>query len=259
MRRHHQRRRATRFGPSRVNAGETDRVLDESMDYLHEVMRKKRRGRVESNAGARYPTRFHGGHGGVSRQVPQSAFRRRLHGRAERSARPLRRVEGRPHARQAHREDHRRVLGADHRGRRQLQHVPLPGTRRRAGHRRADRHLDHVHDPPGRAEDATTSRAGRRRGDASACGVWTSTPRSSGTIAQQDGQAEDRRSHFQARVPPDRGRSGRHRASRWSTSTSCSASAIPTTTRAPAAAKATWKSPRTSTTRTKSWRTWCCR
>ena len=30
--------------PYEVNAGETDRVLDESMDYLHEVFRKKRRG-----------------------------------------------------------------------------------------------------------------------------------------------------------------------------------------------------------------------
>ncbi len=28
--------------PFEVNAGETDRVLDEQMDYLHEVFRKKR-------------------------------------------------------------------------------------------------------------------------------------------------------------------------------------------------------------------------
>ena len=42
--------------------------------------------------------------------------------------RPLQRDRGRPPAREAHRQDHRRVLGADHRGRRQLQHVPVPAS-----------------------------------------------------------------------------------------------------------------------------------
>ena len=41
------------------------------------------------------------------------------------------------------------------------------------------------------------------------------------------------------------------------TNTNCSGLAIPTTTRARRAAKVTWKSPRTSTTRTKTSATWC--
>jgi len=43
----------------------------------------------------------------------------------------------------------------------------------------------------------------------------------------------------------------------WPINTSCSASATHSTIRAPAAAKATWKSPRTFITRTRTWRTWC--
>ena len=70
----------------------------------------------------------------------------------ERLPRPLQRHRNRPPAREAHRQDHRRILGADHRRRRQLQHVQLPGARRRAGAGGAHRHLDHVHDPPGGAE-----------------------------------------------------------------------------------------------------------
>ena len=50
---------------------------------------------------------------------------------------------------EADRQDHRRILGADHRRRRQLQHVRLPGARRGAGHGRADRHLGRVPDVPG--------------------------------------------------------------------------------------------------------------
>ncbi|PWU08739.1 MAG: activator of (R)-2-hydroxyglutaryl-CoA dehydratase [Terriglobia bacterium] len=42
--------------PYEVNAGETDRVLDEGMDYLHEVFRKKQPWRLEGNL-----TKFLGG------------------------------------------------------------------------------------------------------------------------------------------------------------------------------------------------------
>ncbi len=56
---------------------------------------------------------------------------------------------GRPSAGEAGGEDHRRVLGADHRRRRQLPHVRVPGARRRAGAGGADRHLGDVHDVPG--------------------------------------------------------------------------------------------------------------
>ena len=78
-------------------------------------------------------------------------------------------------------------------------------------------------------------------------------------LPQQGGQAEAGRSHLQARI--SQASSTRWAASRttWPTSTSCSASAIRSTTRARAAAKGTSKSPRTSTTRTRTWRTWCCR
>src|SRR5260370_8966401 len=37
--------------PFELNAGETDRILDESMDYLHEVFRKKRAWKVDEGMG----------------------------------------------------------------------------------------------------------------------------------------------------------------------------------------------------------------
>ena len=46
-------------------------------------------------------------------------------------------------------QDHGRVLGADHRGRRQLPHVRVPGAGRRAGDGRADCDLGGIPDVPG--------------------------------------------------------------------------------------------------------------
>ena len=94
---------------------------------------------------------------------------------------------------EADRQDHRRVLGPDHRGRRQLQHVHVPRARGRAGAGGADRHLDHVHDPPGQAEVHGPQGPGRGRGDARRCGSSASAPRSSCGLPQEGRQAEARR------------------------------------------------------------------
>ena len=130
--------------------------------------------------------------------------------------------------------------------------------RRRAGSGGADRHLDHVHDPPGDPEVQRLQGPRRRRRAAS--DLEDRHARQDRVRLPPEGrQAEARRSDLQERVPQDR--RTRSAASRitWPTSTNCSASAIPSTTRARAAAKATSKSPRTSTTRTRTWRTWCSR
>ncbi len=64
-------------------------------------------------------------------------------------------------------------------------------------------------------------------------------------------QAEARRGHLQARVSPHRRRAGRPRAPPGRSVRTAAPRRTLTTTRARAAAKATWKSPRTSTTRTR--------
>ena len=80
---------AYQIRPFEVNAGETDRVLDECMDMLQEVMRRKRpwtlEGKLASLLGKTELCR----HRGIPGQIPEPALRRRLHRGAQRSARPL--------------------------------------------------------------------------------------------------------------------------------------------------------------------------
>ncbi len=63
--------------PFEVKAGETDRVLDESMDYLHEVFREKRPWKLEDRHG-QVPGRLLR-YRRIHRQVRQPAQRRRIH------------------------------------------------------------------------------------------------------------------------------------------------------------------------------------
>ncbi len=72
---------AYQIRPYEVNAGETDRVLEESMEILHEVMRRKKPWTL--NGQDRQGPRRHAlrRHRRVPRQVPQPDFRRRPHGR----------------------------------------------------------------------------------------------------------------------------------------------------------------------------------
>ena len=65
--------------------------------------------------------------------------------------RQVRRDRGGPAARQAHGEDHRRVLPADRRGRPQLQHPPLARGRGRGGLSGGDHRLDGLPAAPGAA------------------------------------------------------------------------------------------------------------
>ena len=243
---------AYQIRPYEVNAGETDRVLEESMEMLHEVMRRRQPWTAATARSRRLPQEDAlRRHRGIPRQVPQPALRRRPDGRPARSARPLRRHPDRPHPREAHRQDHRRILGPDHRGRRQLQHVPLPRKGRRAGRGRADRHLDLLPDAPGRAASYHDQKGldegaapppswrldKRLQDQPDACARRSCSSRSPRTSSSASTTASSTRSAASATT--------------WSTSTSCSASATPTTTRARRAAKATSKSPRTSTTRNK--------
>ena len=259
LRRRAQRGRLRTSGRTRCSRARPTRVLDEAMDYMHEVFRDaSSRGSSRASLGA-LPGRLLR-HGRVHRQVRQPARRATTTPRALAALpRRVRRDRSGPPAREAHRQDHRRVLGADHRGRRQLQHVPLPGARGRAGAGGADRHLDHVHAPPGGAEIQRPARASRRAPRCRRSGRSASAPRIEWSYRQQGGQAQAGRGDLQARVPQASSR--RWAASRTTsrTSTSCSASAIPSTTRARAAARAISKSPRTSTTRTRTSPTWCCR
>ena len=79
-------------------------------------------------------------------------------------------------------------------------------------------------------------------------------------LPPEGGQAEARRGHLQARIPQASSNAlGGIGASPRRPVRAAAPRPSRSTTRAPAAAKATWKSPRTSTTRTRTWRTWCCR
>ena len=187
--------------PYEMNAGETDRVLDEGMDYLHEVFRKKRPWKLDEGMG-----KYLGGFSDTAEYIGK--FVNQLKGDEYTGAldavpRQVQLDRCGPPAREADRQDHRRILGADHRGRRQLQHVQLPPEGRRAGPGGADRHLDHVHDPPGDPEVQRLQGPGRGRRHASDL---------EGGHARQDririppegGQAEARGSDLQGRVPQDR-------------------------------------------------------
>ena len=74
---------AYQIRPFEVNAGETDRVLDECMDMLHEVMRRKRPWTLEGQAGVAAGQDEFFRHGGIPGQIPEPALRRRLHCGAE--------------------------------------------------------------------------------------------------------------------------------------------------------------------------------
>ena len=169
--------------PYEVNAGETDRVLDEGMDYLHEVFRKKQPWKLEGVL-----AKYLGGFTDTAEYIGK--FVNQLKGddyvpALERCRDQFNDDRHRPPAREAHRQDHRRILGADHRGRRQLQHVQLPAKGRRAGAGGAHRHLDHVHDPPGGAEVQRLQGSGRRRRAASDLEGGTRAPRSKSTTARR--------------------------------------------------------------------------
>ena len=112
--------------PYEVNAGETDRILDEAMDYLHEVFRKKQPWKLDEGNLAQVPGRLLAIPPSTSASSSISSRATTMCRRCETLPRPLQRHRDRPPAREADRQDHRRVLGADHRGRRQLQHVQLP-------------------------------------------------------------------------------------------------------------------------------------
>ena len=169
--------------PYEVNAGETDQVLDESMDYLHEVFRKKRPWKLDDGM-----AKYLGGFSDTAEYIGK--FVNQVKGdeyvpALEALPRPLQRHRNRPPAREAHRQDHRRVLGADHRRRRQLQHVQLPAARRRAGAGGAHRHLDHVHDSPGGAEVSKTSRVWKKAPCCRRCGSSAAARRSSSATARR--------------------------------------------------------------------------
>ena len=163
---------------------------------------------------------------------------------------------------QAGREDHRRILGADHRGRRQLPHVRVPGARRRASDRRADRHLGGVPAVPGQGERA------KKKGRRSAPQRSSEVVRSCRSIlrtrvalrARSCWASAVRRSacgtHFYHRVDRE---SGRHHAPAGAAAGAGAARRSPSTTGSRAAARATSKSARTSTTRCTTSATWCWR
>ena len=136
-------------------------MLDESMDYMHEVFRKKRPWKLDEGM-----SKYLGGFSDTAEYIGK--FVKQLKGdeyvpALQQLPRPVQRGRNRPPARQADRQDHRRILGADHRGRWQLQHVQLPAEGRRAGSGGAHRHLDHVHDSPGGAEVQGLQGPRRRR------------------------------------------------------------------------------------------------
>ena len=114
--------------PFEVVEGETAKAVDDSVDYLCDVFRRR------PNRGRKWgPLLWH---------LTTPLLRQRAAGRAS----PFRRDRGRSPARQTDREDHRRVLPADRRRGAELQHPPLAGVGRRAslsgGHRGLARLLD---------------------------------------------------------------------------------------------------------------------
>ena len=64
----------TRCGRSKLNAGETDAILDEVVDYMHEVLKKKSPWSVERRARQDREQDPDEGNGRVSRQVPEPAL-----------------------------------------------------------------------------------------------------------------------------------------------------------------------------------------
>ena len=74
---------AYQIRPYEVNAGETDRVLEESMEMLHDVMRPQPALAAAQASSAKLAQEDAlRRHRGISRQVPEPALRRRHHGGA---------------------------------------------------------------------------------------------------------------------------------------------------------------------------------
>ena len=150
--------------PFEVNKGETDRVFRETVDGLCDDLKNRKSFEIEERApelgqaqvqeqqdSAEYLQRV--------RQVARAHVGQGLSQRAPHGPRPDELHRSGPHQGEAGGQDHRRVLGADHRRRRQLPHVRVPGARRRAGDGGADRHLGGLSDVPGQGPCA--SRSGR--------------------------------------------------------------------------------------------------
>ena len=254
-----------RIRPYEVEKGKTDEVFQASMDTLCTMLRERKpfedhedlpewmAKKIRANKGKKWEI-WVNSLGKVREQLYGNPYKEALAAVREQTEHH----RGRPPAGEAGGQDHRRVLGADHRRRRQLPHVRVPGARRRAGAGRADRHLGDVHDVPGQ---------GARRGPPLArCSVQESA---SGTSCTSRGQ--------RAEVPPEAvdvraSASAFTRASiiassrdwatsptSWSTRRRWPTWPIRSTTSSPAAAKATSKSARTSTTPRTSSATWCWR
>ena len=136
--------------PYEVNAGETDRVLDEGMDYLHEVFRKKRPWKLDGSMG-----KYLGGFSDNAEYIGK--FVNQLKGddyvpalercRDQFNAididrlrvKPIVKITGEFWAQTTEGDGNFNMFNFLREG-------------RRAGAGGADRHLDHVHDSPGGAE-----------------------------------------------------------------------------------------------------------
>ena len=139
--------------PFEVERGRDRPRLDESMDYLHEVFRKKRPWQLEGRWSF---GKYLGGFSDTAEYLGKfvdAAQGRRLHRRRSRAAatastsvdvdrlrvKPIVKITGEFWAQTTEGDGNFNMFN-------------FLRARRRAGAGGADRHLDHVHDPPGRAE-----------------------------------------------------------------------------------------------------------
>ncbi len=145
-----------RIRPYEVEKGKTDEVFTvvDGHAVHHAARAQALRGSrgsagVDGEEDSRQQGQEVGGLGQLAVQGSRAALRQSVQRGAGCGSRAAGHHRGRSPAGEAGGEDHRRVLGADHRRRRQLPHVRVPGARRRAGAGRAHRHLGDVHDVPG--------------------------------------------------------------------------------------------------------------
>ncbi len=151
--------------PFEVNKGETDRVIRDSVKTLTDTLRDRKRWHIMEAApewarpyiAKTQEDRRARLHPGEDR--PQSLWQG-ICGCPARLPRQYQRDRSGSPAGEAGNQNHRRVLGADHRGRRQFQHVRVPGKGRRAGPGRTDRHLDRLHDVRGKRRRQGSCRCG---------------------------------------------------------------------------------------------------
>ena len=142
--------------PYEVNKGETDRVFREAgRRAVRRPEESQRRSKSKSAAPEWAKPKFKNNKSSTQHLQRASAkWHEHMCGKdylnALRAAREQDELHrSRSHSGEAGGEDHRRILGADHRGRRQLPHVRFPRARRRAGDGRADRNLGRVPDVSG--------------------------------------------------------------------------------------------------------------